>query len=109
MYFAAVLALVSSMVVGTYLLGGRSRNRTNILRTSRASSRRVRRVRLSADFYLFAMFFVIVDLESVFVYTWAIAVKELGWPGYLSMSVFVTSLAAALVYLWRAGALDSKK
>ncbi len=66
-------------------------------------------MRLSADFYLFAVFFVIFDLESVFVYTWAIAVRELGWQGYFSMSVFVVSLAAALAYLWRLGALDAKR
>jgi NADH-quinone oxidoreductase subunit A len=109
-YFAGVLALVASMVLGTWLLGGRSRNRTNILPyESGIISTGSARVRLSADFYLFAMFFVIFDLESVFVYTWAIAVEDLGWPGYLSISIFVASLAAALVYLWRLGALDSKK
>lgn len=67
------------------------------------------RVRLSADFYLFAMFFVIFDLESVFVYSWCIAVKELGWIGYAQICVFMGAVVAALGYLWRCGALESKR
>jgi NADH-quinone oxidoreductase subunit A len=109
-YFAGVLVVVTGMVVSSYLLGGRSRDRKNVLPyESGIISTGSARVRLSADFYLFAMFFVIFDLESVFVYTWAIAVEDLGWPGYASVSVFILSLAAALFYLWRLGALDSKK
>ncbi len=110
LYFVGVLVVVSGMVVSSYLLGGRTLNRKNIQPyESGIASTGSARVRLSADFYLFAVFFVIFDLESVFVYSWAIAVRELGWPGYFSISVFILSLAAALVYLWRLGALDSKK
>jgi len=109
-YFAGILVLVVSMVGSTYVLGGRSRNRTNIQPyESGIASTGSARVRLSADFYLFAMFFVIFDLESVFIYTWAIAIPELGWAGFASVSIFVASLAAALVYLWRLGALDSAR
>ena len=109
-YFAGVLVVVGGMVVSSYLLGARTRNRKNIQPyESGIASTGSARVRLSADFYLFAVFFVVFDLESVFVYSWAIAVRELGWPGYTAVSVFVFSLAAALVYLWRLGALDSKK
>jgi NADH-quinone oxidoreductase subunit A len=52
------------------------------------------------------MFFVIFDLEAVFVYAWAGAVRELGWSGYCLILLFIGLLAAALVYLWRVGALD---
>src|SRR6059036_3555640 len=64
------------------------------------------RVRLSARFYLMAMFFVIFDLEAVFLFAWAIAVPETGWAGYMEALLFVAILLAALLYLWRAGALD---
>ena len=64
------------------------------------------RVRLSAKFYLVAMFFVIFDLESVFVFAWAVSAREVGWTGYLEILVFIFILLAALVYLWRLGALD---
>ena len=55
---------------------------------------------------IIAMFFVIFDLEAVFVYAWAVAVRELGWAGYCEILVFIGLLAAALLYLWRVGALD---
>jgi NADH-quinone oxidoreductase subunit A len=64
------------------------------------------RVRLSVKFYLVAMFFVIFDLEAVFLFAWAVAARELGWAGYAEALVFVVILVAALVYLWRSGALD---
>ncbi len=63
-------------------------------------------MRLSVKFYLIAMFFVIFDLEAVFLFAWAIAWRESGWRGYVEAVVFVGILVAALVYLWRMGALD---
>ncbi|HUP92238.1 MAG TPA: NADH-quinone oxidoreductase subunit A [Solimonas sp.] len=64
------------------------------------------RLRLSAKFYLVAMFFVIFDLEAVFLYAWAISVREAGWPGFLEAFLFIAILVASLVYLWRVGALE---
>ena len=64
------------------------------------------RVRFSIKFYLIAMFFVIFDLEAVFIFSWAVAVREVGWAGYLEILFFVAILVATLVYLWRLGALD---
>lgn len=64
------------------------------------------RQRFSAHFYMVAVFFVIFDLEAVFLFTWAIAWREVGWAGYIEMLVFVGVLLAALFYLWRSGALD---
>lgn len=64
------------------------------------------RVHVSAKFYLVAMFFVIFDLEAVFIFAWAIAARELGWAGYCEILVFIAILLAALAYLWRSGALD---
>jgi len=64
------------------------------------------RLRFPVKFYLVAMFFVIFDLETVFIFAWAIAWRDVGWIGYIDMLVFVGVLVAALVYLWRLGALD---
>ncbi|MGA8901726.1 NADH-quinone oxidoreductase subunit A [Bradyrhizobium sp.] len=64
------------------------------------------RFRLPVKFYLIAMFFVIFDLETVFIFAWAVAFRDVGWVGYIDMLVFVGVLVAALVYLWRLGALD---
>ena len=63
-------------------------------------------MRLSVEFYLVAMFFVIFDLEAVFLVAWAIAFRELGWVGYIEVVVFIGILLTPLVYLWRQGALD---
>lgn len=63
-------------------------------------------IRLPIQYYLVAMFFVIFDLEAVFLYAWAVAVKETGWLGFIEVVIFVTILLAALAYLWSIGALD---
>ena len=63
-------------------------------------------VRLTIEFYLIAMFFVIFDLEAVFIFAWAVAFEELGWRGYLGASVFILVLLLALLYEWRTGVLD---
>ena len=62
--------------------------------------------RLSVEFYQIALFFVIFDLEAVFIFAWAVNARKLGWLGYFELLVFVLLLFAGLVYLWRVGALD---
>ncbi len=61
---------------------------------------------LSIEFFRMAVFFVIFDVETVFVFAWAVALKDAGWAGYIEMLVFVCVLVAALAYLWRTHALD---
>ncbi len=64
------------------------------------------RMRLSAKFYLVAMLFVIFDVEALFLYAWAVSAREVGWMGFIEVTVFVLFLLAGLIYLWRIGALD---
>jgi NADH-quinone oxidoreductase subunit A len=64
------------------------------------------RIHFDIKFYLVAVFFLIFDLEAAYLYAWAVAVRETGWPGYAEALLFMGVLAAALVYLWRRGALD---
>jgi NADH-quinone oxidoreductase subunit A len=106
-YFAVVIVLAAGMLGISYVLGERHKERatgepyeSGILSTGSA------RIRLSAKFYLVAMFFVIFDLEAVFIFAWAIAWRELGWIGYIEVVIFIVILLAALIYLWRVGALD---
>jgi NADH-quinone oxidoreductase subunit A len=95
------------MIAFSWVLGQRHRERaTGIPYESGLPSTGSARLRFSADFYLVAMFFVIFDLESVFVLTWAVAVQKLGWAGFAAVSWFITILVAALVYLWKTGSLD---
>ena len=62
--------------------------------------------RMPIPFYLFAIFFVIFDLEVVFLFAWAVAVEESGWLGFSEALIFILILFVALIYLWRLGALD---
>jgi len=106
-YFAAVILLTATMLVVSYFLGQRHHDRaTGDPFESGIVSEGTARARISAKFYLVAMFFVIFDLESVFVFAWAVGTRELGWSGYFEMLMFIGILVAALVYLWRVGALD---
>lgn len=106
-YFILVIALVATILVVSYVLGQRHQGRaTGSPFESGIVSEGSAHVRISVKFYLVAMFFVIFDLESVFIFAWAIAGRELGWSGYLEIVVFIGILVAALVYLWRLGALD---
>jgi len=106
-YIALVVFLVGAMLGLSYLLGQRHHDRsTDFPYESGISSEGSARVRLSAKFYLVAMFFVIFDLEAIFIFAWAVAVRETGWIGYLEVSVFILVLLAALGYLWRVGALE---
>lgn len=106
-YFVLVLTLVVSMLAASYVLGQRHREpATGSPYESGILSAGSAHVRLSAKFYLVAMFFVIFDLETVFIFAWAVAGRALGWAGYWEILIFSGILIAALIYLWRLGALD---
>lgn len=64
------------------------------------------RLRLPVQFYLVAIFFIIFDLEAVFVYSWAVAFDILGWPGFAYISFFIIALFAGLAYVWKKGGLE---
>lgn len=106
-YFGIVLVLVAGMLLVSYLLGQRHEERsTGEPYESGIVSEGSAHVHLSAKFYLVAVFFVIFDLEAVFLFAWAVSALALGWPAFWEAVVFVGVLAAALIYLWRIGALD---
>jgi NADH-quinone oxidoreductase subunit A len=102
-----VLSLVGIILTLSHFLGSRHQDRATgepyeggILSTGSA------RLRFSAQFYLIAMLFVIFDVETVFIVSWAIAFEELGWYGYAGVLVFILLLVVVLIYEWRNGALD---
>ncbi len=57
-------------------------------------------------FYLVAIFFIVFDVEVVFISSWAVAYDLLGWSGFLQILFFILILFLGLVYLWAEGALD---
>jgi len=106
-FFAAVVILVTVMIMLSYILGERHREKqtsepyeSGILSTGTA------RVRFDIKFYLIAMFFVIFDIEALFIFAWAVSIREAGWPGYIEMLIFISVLVVALIYLWRLRALE---
>ena len=106
-YFGMVILLVVTMLLMSWLLGQRRREAaTNDPFESGIVPVGNSQVRISVEFYLVAIFFVIFDLETVFIFAWAIAFFELGWQCYFSMLVFIAILALALIYEWRSGALE---
>ena len=58
-------------------------------------------VQLNVRFYLFALLFVLFDVETLFIYPWAIAYRSLGMVGFVEMVVFISILFLGLVYAWR--------
>jgi len=63
------------------------------------------RVRFRTFFYLFAIVFVIFDVEVVFLFPWAVIFRELGFFAFMEMVVFIVILLLGLAYAWRKGAL----
>ena len=59
-------------------------------------------------YYLFAILFLMFDVETVFLFPWAVKMRELGVDGLLSIAVFFGVLVLGLVYAWRKGALEWK-
>ena len=106
-YLLVVAVVCALMLTLSWLLGGRAwgRAKTDAFESGVVSSGGAR-LRLSARFYLVAMFFVIFDVEALFLYAWAIALREVGWAGFIEATIFILVLLAGLVYLWRVGALD---
>lgn len=62
--------------------------------------------RISPQFYLFALLFLLFDIEIVFMFPWAIDFKELGWFGFVEMLLFIALLAIGFIYAWKKGALE---
>ena len=62
--------------------------------------------RFSVKFYVVAMLFIIFDIETIFLFPWAVAFRSLGLFGLVEMSVFIALVFVAYVYIWRKGGFD---
>jgi NADH-quinone oxidoreductase subunit A len=63
------------------------------------------RERHPIKFYLIAMIFLLFDIEVAFLYPWAMALRDLAWPGFVQILVFFAILIAGYAYVWKKGAL----
>ena len=62
--------------------------------------------RYPVAFYLIAAFFLIFDVETAYIFSWAIAFDRLGWSGWLQISFFIAILLISLFYIWEKGGLE---
>lgn len=106
-YAAAVIAIVGIMITLSWLLGERHREaltdqpyESGIPPTGNA------RLRFSSHFYLIAIFFVIFDLDAVFIFAWSVSFREAGFAGYIGVLIFIGILLVVLVYEIGIKALD---
>ena len=110
--YLAVAALIGAAVlmVGAMLGAGR------LLRPTRSQSEKYITYESGSDpvggwgqsnvrYYVYALLFVIFDVEAVFVFPWAVKLESLGVFGIVEMTVFIALLALGLVYAWRKGVL----
>ena len=62
--------------------------------------------RFSVKFYVVAMLFIIFDVETIFLFPWAVGFRQLGLFGLVEMAVFIALVFVAYVYVWKKGGLD---
>ena len=106
-YGTAVILLVSGMLLLSYFLGERHKEpATDDVFEGGVIADGTARMLFPVHFYIIALFFVIFDVQAVFIFAWAISVKTLGWPGYISICIFISISACVLIYEWSIGALD---
>ncbi|KOH43715.1 NADH-quinone oxidoreductase subunit A [Sunxiuqinia dokdonensis] len=107
LYGISVVLLVAGILSVSYFLGERHKEHaTDEAFESGITATGTSRLRFPVHFYVIAMFFVIFDLEVAFIISWAIAIRETGWSGYLAILVFAVVLLVVLIYEWKSGALD---
>ncbi len=63
-------------------------------------------IQFKVQYYLYALIFVLFDVETVFLYPWAVAYNQLGLFALVEMFIFLFILGAGLIYAWRKGALE---
>ena len=64
------------------------------------------RMKFDVRYYLVAILFILFDLETAFFFPWGVAIRDLGWAGFMTMLVFIAEFVVGFWYIWKKGALD---
>ena len=64
------------------------------------------RMKFDVRYYLVAILFIIFDLEVAFLFPWAVSLDITGWPGWITMMIFLGELVIGYIYAWKKGALE---
>jgi NADH-quinone oxidoreductase subunit A len=106
-YGLIVVFLVAIILIISYVLGERHEEHATdevyeggIIATGNA------RFHFPIHFYIIAIFFVVFDVQAVFIMAWAVSAKSVGWAGYIGVAIFIGIFISVLVYEWSIGALD---
>ena len=107
LYTAAAVLLIGVLLLATWWLGARSTSRdkelpyeSGVIPTGSA------RLAYPVPFYLIAIFFIVFDVEAVFIFAWAVAWDELGVTGLIHITFFIVVLLLGLIWLWLKGGLE---
>lgn len=106
-FLIVAIGLCCLMLVGGWFLGGRARARSKTCRLNPVSTRSAPPAyACPPSFIWWRMFFVIFDVEALYLFAWSASIRESGWVGFVEAAIFIFVLLAGLVYLVRIGALD---
>jgi NADH-quinone oxidoreductase subunit A len=122
-YFVILVVLLIAMMLLSHVLGPKTRSRAkntpyesgiiaaispdkSTANSSATNSSTNNHTRFTNHFFLYAIFFVVFDLETIYLFAWVIAFDEVGWAGFIEASIFIGVLLAALIYIVRIGALE---
>ena len=106
-YTLLAIFIVSAMLLAAWWFGARRPNRNKeIAYESGMIPTGAAQFAHPVPFYLVAIFFIVFDVEAVFIFTWAVAWDELGLPGLIHITTFIIILLAGLAWLWIKGGLD---
>jgi NADH-quinone oxidoreductase subunit A len=64
------------------------------------------RMKFDVRYYLVAILFIIFDLETAFLFPWGVSLRDIGWPGFMAMMIFLLEFLLGFAYIWRKGGLD---
>jgi len=64
------------------------------------------RMKFDVRYYLVAILFILFDLETAFFFPWGVSMRDLGWPAFVTMMVFIVEFVVGFWYIWKKGALD---
>jgi len=107
-FLILVSGFAAVSVIGSLVLGRRRKSSLTKLTPYECGVQPVgtARDRFSVKFYLVAMLFLLFDIEAVFLFPWAVVYHDLKIFGFLEMLVFIATVLAGYIYIWKKGALE---